>query len=67
MDLPCVEWGEHSISRLLIGHNPIKGQSHYSAEMDAELKAWYAPESGQDLAILENGDMKMGTGPVFMP
>ena len=52
MDLPCVDWGGHSISRLLIGHNPMKGLSHYSAEMDAEQQAWYAPGSGQDLAIL---------------
>lgn len=52
MDLPCVEWGGHSISRLLIGHNPIKGQSHFSGEMDADMRSWFAPGSGEDLATL---------------
>jgi len=50
--LPCVRWGSHEISRLLIGHNPFKGQAHFSRALDAEMKAWYAPELGHDLDIL---------------
>jgi hypothetical protein len=47
-----VTWGEHRISRLLIGHNPIKGQSHFSRELDAEMREWYDPDLGHDLEDL---------------
>lgn len=50
--LPCVEWGGRCVSRLLIGHNPFKGQSHHDRAMDAEMKDWYATEKGHDLEIL---------------
>ncbi|MBN2132705.1 MAG: hypothetical protein JW741_24605 [Sedimentisphaerales bacterium] len=43
--LPCVRWGQHRISRLIIGHNPIKGWSHYSDELTAEMKAWHSDRS----------------------
>jgi hypothetical protein len=49
---PCVTWGDHRISRLLIGHNPFKGQSHYYTALDSEMKEWYAPELGHDMEIL---------------
>ncbi len=40
--LPCVAWGKHRISRLLIGHNPLKGGSHYSDELSAEMRTWHS-------------------------
>ena len=43
--LPCVRWGQHDISRLLVGHNPLKGWSHFSEELTAEMKAWHADRS----------------------
>ena len=51
--LPTVTWGEFTISRLLIGHNPLKGQSHLDRELDAEMAEWYDPETGNDVAVLE--------------
>jgi hypothetical protein len=53
MSLPCVTWNGRRISRLLIGHNPFKGQSHYYSALDAEMKEWYRPELGHDLEILD--------------
>lgn len=41
--LPTVEWKGRTISRLLIGHNPVKGQSHCSKAMSAEMKEWFLP------------------------
>ena len=35
--LPTVRWGKHEISRLLVGHNPIKGISHFSRDLDREM------------------------------
>lgn len=52
MSLPSVRWGRYDISRLLIGHNPFKGQSHCNEALDTEMKDWYAPELGHDLEIL---------------
>lgn len=43
--LPCVTWGKHRISRLLVGHNPLKGGSHYSDELSAEMRAWHSDRS----------------------
>ncbi len=51
--LPCVQWGEHRISRLLVGHNPFKGQSHYSDDLSAEMLEWFDPALGHDLEVLK--------------
>ncbi|NQU24073.1 MAG: hypothetical protein HQ567_22550 [Candidatus Nealsonbacteria bacterium] len=45
--LPTVRWGEHRITRLLVGHNPIKGQSHFSAELNREMREWFAGDPGR--------------------
>jgi len=49
--LPTVRWGEHEISRVLVGHNPLKGRSHFSAELSREMRDWFAadPERGRQL------------------
>ena len=35
MDLPKVKFGEHEITRLIIGGNPFCGNSHFSAESNS--------------------------------
>jgi len=41
--LPAVDWNGRTITRLLVGHNPVKGQSHCTKAMDAEMKEWFLP------------------------
>jgi hypothetical protein len=41
--LPTVNWKGRTITRLLVGHNPVKGQSHHSKPMDADMKEWHLP------------------------
>lgn len=50
--LPTVNWNGHTITRLLVGHNPVKGQSHFSKPMDAEMRAWHLPLENR-VALLE--------------
>jgi hypothetical protein len=50
--LPTVRWGKYDISRLLVGHNPLKGQSYTSAALDAEMRAWFDPQQGHDVELL---------------
>jgi len=49
--LPTVRWGRHQITRLLVGHNPIKGVSHFSDQLSTEMRLWFADdaEHGQQL------------------
>ena len=51
--LPTVKWGKHEISRLLVGHNPQKGQSYTSGALDKEMKEWFKPETGHDVELLK--------------
>ncbi len=50
--LPTVRWGGHDITRLLVGHNPIKGQSHFSPELSREMKQWFAGDPGRAVGLL---------------
>ena len=50
--LPTVCWKEHRIARVLVGHNPIKGQSHYTAELSREMRDWFAEEPARGLQLL---------------
>jgi hypothetical protein len=43
--LPTVRWGKHEITRLLVGHNPIKGTSHFSKELDGEMKEYFTDQN----------------------
>lgn len=48
--LPTVRWGEHEISRVLVGHNPIKGGSHFSSELNRDMREWFSDrEHGLEL------------------
>lgn len=40
--LPTVRWGRHELSRVLVGHNPLKGQSHFSSELNREMRDWFS-------------------------
>lgn len=42
--LPTVELGEHHITRLIVGGNPLCGNSHYSPELSREMATYYTPE-----------------------
>lgn len=45
MSLPEVSFGKHSISRLIVGGNPLRGNSHFSPERNAEMAEYYATEN----------------------
>ena len=48
--LPTVRWGKHDITRLLVGHNPIKGVSHFSDALSREMREYFAdPRRGVQL------------------
>lgn len=48
--LPTVRWGKYEISRLLVGHNTIKGQSHFSRELGSEMRDYFRdPAHARDL------------------
>ncbi len=54
--LPCVQWGEHRISRLLLGHNMAKGTSHQDDALSSEMREWHAPELGHDLEVVRRAE-----------
>jgi len=43
-ELPAVTLGAHRISRLIIGGNPISGNSHQGKERDREMIDWFTAE-----------------------
>jgi len=43
--LPTVPFGQHKISRLIIGGNPFSGNSHVSREMDNEMMDYFNTET----------------------
>lgn len=44
MTLPCISIGNHSISRLIVGGNPLSGNSHVSPSLDNEMLDYYTVE-----------------------
>ena len=50
--LPAVRWGKLQITRVLVGHNPIKGQSHYSAELSREMREWVSGDKNRGLQLI---------------
>ncbi|NQZ68679.1 MAG: hypothetical protein HRT89_11495 [Lentisphaeria bacterium] len=43
--LPTVRFGKHDITRLIIGGNQIRGFSHCSPELDAEMRDYHSVEN----------------------
>lgn len=54
--LPTVRWGKHEISRLLVGHNPIKGNSHFSRELDREMRDYFSADSRRGRELLRRAE-----------
>jgi hypothetical protein len=42
--LPTVPLGKHQITRLIIGHNPMYGFSHFNNLFSAHMSEWYTPD-----------------------
>jgi hypothetical protein len=42
--LPTVKLGPHSVTRLIIGGNPIYGYSHFNKMLSQHQSAWHTPE-----------------------
>ncbi len=64
--VPQIRLGRHSISRLIMGSNPVVGTSHLSNIVDTEMRQWHTTEQlgknfnhCQDLGIncFENGTL----------
>jgi hypothetical protein len=49
--LPTVKLGPHSVTRLIIGGNPIYGYSHFNRLLSQHQTAWHTPE--RVLALLQ--------------
>lgn len=42
--LPTIKLGMHSVTRLIIGGNPVYGYSHFNRLLSEHQKAWHTPE-----------------------
>jgi hypothetical protein len=42
--LPTIKLGPHSVTRLVIGGNPIYGYSHFNKLLSQHMTAWHTPE-----------------------
>jgi hypothetical protein len=40
-DMPVAHWGPYTISRLIVGGNPVSGTSHFSPQLDAEMRDYF--------------------------
>lgn len=40
-EVPVARWGSHTISRLIVGGNPVSGNSHISAAADSEMRDYF--------------------------
>jgi hypothetical protein len=49
IDMPQIAFGEHSVSRLILGANPINGGSHLSRFVNRQMKRYFTPERVQEL------------------
>jgi hypothetical protein len=48
-DMPQITFGEHCVSRLILGANPINGGSHLSRFVNRQMKRYFTPERVQEL------------------
>ena len=47
--MPCIPFGPHSISRLILGANPINAGSHLSRFVNRQMRRYFTPERVLDL------------------
>lgn len=67
--MPKIKLGRHEVSRLIIGGNPFSGNSHYSGELDANMRQFHSvarvlatlreAEKWGVTAVLSRGDAHM--------
>lgn len=43
-EIPTIPFGEYQISRIMIGHNPLCGNSHFSEEMSRDMLEYFTAE-----------------------
>ena len=48
-DMPKIQFGPHSVSRLILGANPINGGSHLSRFINNQMKRYFTTERIMDL------------------
>jgi len=44
VSLPLIPFGQYQITRLIVGGNPLCGNSHFSPQMDADMREYYTAE-----------------------
>jgi len=54
--LPTVRWGKHEITRLLVGHNPIKGVSHFSTDLSRDMREWFAADPDRAVQLIRRSE-----------
>lgn len=47
--LPTIKLGAHTLTRLILGGNPIYGYSHFNKHLSRHMTDWHTPEHVQDL------------------
>jgi hypothetical protein len=47
--LPAVPFGPHSVSRLIVGGNPISGNSHVSSQLSTEMRDYFTVVNAKKL------------------
>jgi hypothetical protein len=50
-DMPQIAFGEHSLSRLILGANPINGGSHLSRFVNLQMKRYFTPDRVRELLL----------------
>ena len=49
ISVPSVSLGRHKVSRLIVGGNPVSGNSHVSGELDREMRDYFTAAKVKDL------------------
>jgi hypothetical protein len=47
--LPTIQLGQHMVTRLILGGNPIYGHSHFNRHLSQHMTDWHTPERVQEL------------------
>ncbi len=42
--MPAIRLGQHEVSRLVLGSNPLAGASHFNPILDQLMREWMTPE-----------------------
>ncbi len=50
--LPTVRWGGHDLSRLLLGHNPLKGVAHQPGDLGREMREYFEPAPAHGVELM---------------